>query len=95
MIRSTVLSAILATALTAALSSAAMAAEASHAEDNRATAALNLLENNGYGIPLGSRNPLGSYAQFETDGPGFSAYAVRDGVARKLHIDPDAGGISR
>jgi hypothetical protein len=89
-----ILTAILATTLTVGSVSVALASPRSHTEDNRATAALNLLENSGYGIPLGSKTPLGSYAQFQTEGNDFAAYVVNNGIAERLRIDPDSGRIA-
>lgn len=91
---------ILATALVAVVtigsSSAAMAASASHVEGDRATTALNLLEDNGYGVPL-AKTPdrLAGFAQFQTDGRDFATYIVRHGVAERLKIDPENGKVMR
>ncbi len=92
--RSKYLLAALAMALSIGPIAAASAAPAAHVQDNRATKALNLLENQGYGIPLGTRDPLGSYAQFQTEGHHFAVYAVRHGVAERLRIDPETGLIT-
>ncbi len=91
--QSKILLAALATALTLGTASIALAAPASHVQDDRATAALNLLENKGYGIPLGTHDPLGSYAQFQIEGNHFAVYAVRHGVAQRLQVHPGSGMI--
>lgn len=89
------LPAVLAAFVTIGCASAAMAAIPSHIEDNRATTALNLLEDKGYGVPLARHaDRLAGFTQFQADGRAFAAYVVRNGAAQRLRIDPEAGSVT-
>ena len=67
-----------------ALSTPAFAAAAGNAQDERATAALNLLEANGYG----------SFSNFRDARGNFEATVLRAGRPTPVVINPDTGKIT-